>query len=160
VATGFRQSGPSTAGRRQGAGRQAQSPARSARPEDTGHSEPGGDGEKGHAYSALEDEADGRAFIARGRDDRHQFRFIVGPEDAARMGDLRSLTRNLMRQIEQDLDTRLIGIGHVKMQPDGTFLLPRNLVAILERQEVERGSGRRWQRSAASPSGRRKPASM
>jgi hypothetical protein len=33
---------------------------------------------------------------------------------------------------------RLIGIGHVKMQPDGTFLLPRNLVAILERQEVER----------------------
>ena len=35
------------------------------------------DGEKGHAYSALDDQADSRAFLARGRDDRHQFRFIV-----------------------------------------------------------------------------------
>jgi type IV secretory pathway VirD2 relaxase len=72
------------------------------------------DGDKGHAYSALEDEADGRAFIARGRDDRHQFRFIVAPEDADRMGDLRGFTRDLMRQMEQDLETRLdwIAVDH------------------------------------------------
>jgi hypothetical protein len=55
------------------------------------------DGEKGRAYSAFENEADGRAFIARGRDDRHQFRFIVAPEDSAEMGDLRGFTRDLMR---------------------------------------------------------------
>src|SRR5712691_11843143 len=50
------------------------------------------DGEKGHAYSALENEADGRALLARGREDRHQFRFIVAPEDAADMSDLRGFT--------------------------------------------------------------------
>src|ERR1700719_3778573 len=33
---------------------------------------------------------------------------------------------------------RLIAIGHAQTQPDGTFSLPRNLVGILERQEVER----------------------
>jgi hypothetical protein len=41
------------------------------------------DGEKGRCYSAIENDADGQAFIERGRDDRHQFRFIVAPEDAA-----------------------------------------------------------------------------
>lgn len=33
---------------------------------------------------------------------------------------------------------RLIAAGHAKMQPDGTFSVPRGLVGILERQEVER----------------------
>jgi len=33
---------------------------------------------------------------------------------------------------------RLIEMGHAKLQPDKSFLLPRNLVATLERQEVER----------------------
>ncbi len=47
------------------------------------------DGEKGRVYSAGEDEPDGRAFIARGREDRHQFRFILAPEDSVEMGDLR-----------------------------------------------------------------------
>jgi hypothetical protein len=40
------------------------------------------DGERGKAYSAFENEADGKAFVERGRGDRHQFRFIVAPEDA------------------------------------------------------------------------------
>ena len=72
------------------------------------------DGEKGHACSAPEDEADSRAFLTRGRGDRHRFRFIVAPEDAADLGDLRGFTRDLMRQVEHDLDTRLdcIAIDH------------------------------------------------
>jgi type IV secretory pathway VirD2 relaxase len=41
------------------------------------------DGERGQLYSATEDRADGDAFLDRGQDDRHQFRFIVSPEDAA-----------------------------------------------------------------------------
>jgi type IV secretory pathway VirD2 relaxase len=85
------------------------------------------DGEKGHAYSALEDEADGRAFIARGRDDRHQFRFIVAPEDGARMGDLRGFTRDLMRQMEQDLETRLdwIAVDHHNTGHPHTHIMMR-----------------------------------
>ena len=72
------------------------------------------DGEKGRAYSAREDEADGRAFVARGKEDRHQFRFIVAPEDSIKMGDLRRFTRDLMRQLESDLGTRLdwIAVDH------------------------------------------------
>ncbi|MGK6312602.1 DUF3363 domain-containing protein [Neorhizobium sp. DT-125] len=63
------------------------------------------DGEKGRVYSAIEDEADGKAFVERGRDDRHQFRFIVAPEDAIDIADLRSFTRDLMKQMESDLGT-------------------------------------------------------
>jgi type IV secretory pathway VirD2 relaxase len=48
---------------------------------------------RGKAYSAVENEADGKAFVERGRGDRHQFRFIVAPEDAAELADLRGLTR-------------------------------------------------------------------
>jgi type IV secretory pathway VirD2 relaxase len=65
------------------------------------------DGERGKAYSAFENEADGKAFVERGRGDRHQFRFIVAPEDSAEMADLRGFTRDLMRRMELDLGTRL-----------------------------------------------------
>lgn len=72
------------------------------------------DGEKGRIYSAFEDHADGQAFLKRGRGDRHQFRFVVAPEDSAEMSDLRGFTRELMRQAEIDLATRLdwIAVDH------------------------------------------------
>ena len=72
------------------------------------------DGERGKAYSAFENEAGGKAFVERGREDRHQFRFIVAPEDATEMADLRGFTRDLMRQMELDLATRLdwIAVDH------------------------------------------------
>ena len=65
------------------------------------------DGERGKAYSALENEVDGKAFVERSRGDRHQFRFIVAAEDGTEMADLRGFTRDLMRQVELDLATRL-----------------------------------------------------
>ena len=71
-------------------------------------------GEKGQVYSAEHDVADGRAFLDRGRDDRHQFRFIVSAEDGAELSDLRTTTRDLMQQMEADLGTRLdwIAVDH------------------------------------------------
>ena len=85
------------------------------------------DGEKGKVYSAVEDEADGKAFIKRKRGDRHQFRFIVSPEDAAEMENLRSFTRDLMRQMEQDLGTGLdwIAIDHHNTGHPHTHVLVR-----------------------------------
>jgi type IV secretory pathway VirD2 relaxase len=85
------------------------------------------DGEKGKVYSAVEDEADGKAFIKRERGDRHQFRFIVAPEDAAQMENLRSFTRGLMRQMEQDLGTGLdwIAIDHHNTGHPHTHILVR-----------------------------------
>ncbi|QSR17275.1 relaxase/mobilization nuclease domain-containing protein [Novosphingobium sp. KA1] len=72
------------------------------------------DGERGQLYSAGEDRADGDAFLDRGKDDRHQFRFIVSPEDAADLGDLKDYTRELMAQVEADLGTKLdwVAVNH------------------------------------------------
>jgi type IV secretory pathway VirD2 relaxase len=87
------------------------------------------DSEKGRAYSALENDADGRAFIERGREDRHQFRFIVAPEDAGEMGDLRGFTRDLIRQMEKDLDTQLdwIGVDHHNTGHPHTHIIVRGV---------------------------------
>src|SRR3984893_15457366 len=88
------------------------------------------EGEKGRAYSALENEADGRAFIERGREDRHQFRLIVAPEDADRMTDLRGFTRDLMRQMELDLNTRLdwIAVDHHNTGHPHTHIMVRGVL--------------------------------
>ena len=72
------------------------------------------DGERGRLYAAETEEADGKDFTKRGRDDRHQFRFIVAPEDGDRLSDLRAFTRDVMRQMEEDLGTRLdwVAVDH------------------------------------------------
>ena len=72
------------------------------------------DGERGQLYSATEDRADGAAFLERGQEDRHQFRFIVSPEDGADLSDLTAYTRDLMSQVEADLGTKLdwVAVNH------------------------------------------------
>jgi type IV secretory pathway VirD2 relaxase len=88
------------------------------------------DGERGKAYSAFENEADGKAFVERGRGDRHQFRFIVAPEDATEMADLRGFTRDLMRQVELDLATRLdwIAVDHHNTGHPHTHIIVRGVL--------------------------------
>ena len=88
------------------------------------------DGEKGRAYSAIENEADGRAFIERGREDRHQFRFIVAPEDSVEMSDLRGFTRDLMRQMETDLGTKLdwVAVDHHNTGHPHTHVIVRGVL--------------------------------
>ena len=65
------------------------------------------DGEKALLFGPGTEEADGRGFAERCEDDRHHFRFIVSPDDAVEMSDLKSFTRDLVGQMEKDLDTRL-----------------------------------------------------
>ena len=65
------------------------------------------DGAPARMFDAASDDADLRAFAERARDDRHHFRFIVSPEDATEMEDLRAFTRDLVKQMERDLGTRL-----------------------------------------------------
>lgn len=71
-------------------------------------------GEPARMFDAAGDNADDRAFAARCEDDRHHFRFIVSPEDASDLADLRTTTRELMTQMEQDLGTRLdwVAVDH------------------------------------------------
>ncbi|MFZ3121406.1 MAG: relaxase/mobilization nuclease and DUF3363 domain-containing protein [Variovorax sp.] len=71
-------------------------------------------GGPGHAYGPMTDAADLDAFKERSLDDRHQFRFIVSPEDAEQLDDLRTYTRHLMARVEADLGTRLewVAVDH------------------------------------------------
>jgi type IV secretory pathway VirD2 relaxase len=71
-------------------------------------------GGPGHAYGPTTDAVDTAVFEERGREDRHQFRFIVSPEDAEQLGDLRTYTRHLMARMEADLGTRLewVAVDH------------------------------------------------
>ena len=71
-------------------------------------------GGAGHAYGPATDAADATAFEERGREDRHQFRFILSPEDAEQLDDLRTYTRHLMARMETDLGTRLdwVAVDH------------------------------------------------
>lgn len=72
------------------------------------------EGASGELYGADKDRVDGKAFLDRATGDRHQFRFIVAPEDGIEYEDLRPLTRRLMAQVEKDLGTRLdwVAVDH------------------------------------------------
>lgn len=72
------------------------------------------DGEKARLFGPGTEDADGRAFAECCGDDRHHFRFIVSPDDAPEMSDLRSFTRDLVGQMEKDLGTRLdwVAVDH------------------------------------------------
>ena len=67
----------------------------------------GREGETGALYGKDRDAADGRSFMGEAKDDRHQFRFIVSPEDGAQYQDLKPLVRRLMAKMEEDLGTKL-----------------------------------------------------
>jgi type IV secretory pathway VirD2 relaxase len=42
-------------------------------------------------FGAAEDRADAAAFARRSLNDRHHFRFVVTPEDAAEMADIKAI---------------------------------------------------------------------
>ena len=72
------------------------------------------DGDKAHTFDATNETANKKAFAERCGEDRHHFRFIVSPEDAPQMVDLRAFTRDVMQQAERDLGTKLdwIAVDH------------------------------------------------
>jgi type IV secretory pathway VirD2 relaxase len=87
------------------------------------------DGSKGQVYSAERNVEDGRAFLERGSEDRHQFRFIVSAEDGADLADLRTTTRDLMQQMEADLGTKLdwIAVDHFNTGRPHSHILVRGV---------------------------------
>ena len=72
------------------------------------------DGEDARMFDANSEVADERAFAERCKDDRHHFRFIVSPEDAAELENLRAFTRELLGDVERDLGTKLdwVAVDH------------------------------------------------
>tara|TARA_R110000868_G_scaffold91039_1_gene252463 strand:+ start:80 stop:1819 length:1740 start_codon:yes stop_codon:yes gene_type:complete len=65
------------------------------------------DGEKARLFGPEPNTVETADFAERCKDDRHHFRFIVSPDDALEMADLKSFTRELVAQMEKDLGTRL-----------------------------------------------------
>lgn len=70
-------------------------------------------GERG-ALFGPDGETLGEDFAGRCEEDRHHFRFIVSPEDAAELSDLKAFTRDLMAQAARDLRTDLdwVAVDH------------------------------------------------
>ena len=89
----------------------------------------GKDGEKGLLFDAKNDGLDGSDFAARCEDNRHHFRFIISPEDAAEMEDLRGFTRDLARRMEADLGTRLdwVAVDHWNTDNPHVHLIVRGV---------------------------------
>ncbi|MEM8821359.1 MAG: DUF3363 domain-containing protein [Pseudomonadota bacterium] len=72
------------------------------------------DGRDAAMFDKEQEHVDDRAFADHCEDDRHHFRFIISPEDAGQMEDLRAFTRDLMAQAEKDLGTELnwVAVDH------------------------------------------------
>lgn len=87
------------------------------------------EGEKGLAFDAASDRADDLGFAGRCDEDRHHFRFIVSPEDAGEMTDLKDFTRDLVRQMEADLGTKLdwVAVDHWNTDNPHVHLLVRGV---------------------------------
>jgi len=87
------------------------------------------DGEKARMFSAAEDQSDAAAFTRRSHDDRHHFRFIVAPEGAAEMTDLKAFTHDLVTQMERDLGTKLdwVAVDHWNTDNPHVHLLVRGI---------------------------------
>ncbi|MHB0975243.1 MAG: DUF3363 domain-containing protein [Thiobacillus sp.] len=87
----------------------------------------GRDGEPGQAYGPTTDSADLAVFEDSGKEDRHQFRFIVSPEDAEQLDDLRTYTRHLMSRMEADLGTSLdwVAVNHWNTDNPHTHIVLR-----------------------------------
>jgi type IV secretory pathway VirD2 relaxase len=71
-------------------------------------------GAPGKLYGPERDEVDGGKFVDGCDGDRHQFRIIVSPDDGNQLSDLKPFVRDLMQQMERDLETKLdwVAVDH------------------------------------------------
>jgi type IV secretory pathway VirD2 relaxase len=107
------------------------------------------DGRDASMFDASGDAADRDAFAARCEDDRHHFRLIVSPEDAADLGDLRTFTRDLMSDMAKDLDSRLdwVAVDHWNTDNPHVHILVRGVAddgadLVIDRGYIAAGNPR------------------
>jgi type IV secretory pathway VirD2 relaxase len=99
------------------------------------------DGSDGRMFDARSDAADREAFAGRCEADRHHFRFIISPEDASEMADLRAFTRELMEDMARDLETRLdwVGVDHWNTDNPHIHVLVRGVASDGRDLVIDRG---------------------
>jgi len=104
------------------------------------------DGEAGRLFDAQVDAADPSSFADRCDSDRHHFRFIVSPDDATELADLKTFTRELMTQAERDLGTKLdwVAVDHWNTEHPHIHVLVRGRTdtdedLVISRDYISRG---------------------
>lgn len=87
------------------------------------------DGEKARLFGPGTENADAKVFAERCEGDRHHFRFIVSPDDAPAMADLKRFTHDLVGQMEKDLDTKLdwVAVDHWNTEHPHIHLIVRGV---------------------------------
>jgi type IV secretory pathway VirD2 relaxase len=85
------------------------------------------EGAPGRLYDANGDDADGSAFLDRSGKDPHQFRFVVSADEGSRLADLKPFIRDLLSQMERDLDTKLdwVAVDHFNTGHPHTHIVIR-----------------------------------
>ncbi len=104
------------------------------------------DGADARMFDARGDAAEVPAFADRCDSDRHHFRFIVSPEDAPEMTDLRAFTRDLMARAERDLGTKIdwVAVDHWNTDQPHIHVLARGVDQdgsdlVISREYISRG---------------------
>ena len=104
------------------------------------------DGADARMFDANSEVADERAFAERCEDDRHHFRFIISPEDAAELESFRGFTRELMADVERDLGTKLdwVAVDHWNTDNPHVHVLIRGRAddgqdLVISRDYISRG---------------------
>jgi type IV secretory pathway VirD2 relaxase len=104
------------------------------------------DGSNARMFDASSDDADARPFAERCEDDRHHFRFIISPEDAAELENVRTFTRELMSDAERDLGTKLdwVAVDHWNTDNPHVHVLIRGRAddgqdLVISRDYISRG---------------------
>lgn len=111
------------------------------------------DGAAGRMFDTAGDEVDARDFAGRSEGDRHHFRFIVSPDDAHELSDLRAFTRDLMGEMARDLGTKLdwAAIDHWNTEHPHIHVLVRGQAddggdLVISRDYISRGLRARAER--------------
>tara|TARA_R110000787_G_scaffold107700_4_gene215828 strand:+ start:1043 stop:2797 length:1755 start_codon:yes stop_codon:yes gene_type:complete len=106
----------------------------------------GQDGRDGDLFGSERDDLDRDGFAARCEEDRHHFRFIISPEDAGDLEDLRAFTRDLMARAERDLGTTLdwVAVDHWNTDNPHIHILVRGKAEdgrdlVISRDYISRG---------------------
>ncbi len=85
------------------------------------------EGAPGRLYGPTSDDMDAGAFLDRSEKDPHQFRFVVSADEGAQLADLKPFIRDLLGQMERDLDTRLdwVAVDHFNTGHPHTHIVIR-----------------------------------
>ncbi len=89
----------------------------------------------------MSGEADGKGLLERSDGDRHQFRFIVSPEDGTELDDLKPFVRGPMAEMERDLDTRLdwVAVDHFNIDNLHSHIVLRGKDLVIVRDYISHG---------------------